>query len=75
MFEHTEARKHAQHFCEVHGIKGSVLMDEDESYAHRLGLHGVPINVIVDKKGIVRFVGVTSPDEVRSTLIKLLRPF
>jgi hypothetical protein len=32
-------------------------------------------NVVVDKKGIVRAVGVTTPDEVRATLTKLLLPF
>ena len=35
----------------------------------------MPHNVVVDKKGIVRAVGVTTPDEVRATLTKLLNPF
>jgi len=75
VFEHSEAEKHARHFCEVHGVRGAVLMDAGEGYANQLGIRGVPINVIVDKRGIVRSVGTTSPDEVRATLTRLLRPF
>jgi len=75
VFEHTEARKHARHFCEVHGVNGPVAMDEDAAYANQLGVRGIPINVIVDKKGIIRSFGVTSPDEVKSTLMRLMKPF
>ena len=41
----------------------------------RLGLRGVPVNIVVNKKGIVQAVGMTTPDEVRATLTKLLLPF
>jgi hypothetical protein len=75
VWEHVDARKEAQHFCKVHSIEGPVLLDATGDYITSLGLRGVPINVIVNKKGIVQAVGATTPDEVRATLTKLLMPF
>lgn len=74
VWEHLNARVEAQHFCEVHGIEGTVLLDEDGRYIEALGLRGVPINVLVDEHGIVRAVGATTPDELRETLTRLLTP-
>jgi len=75
VWEHVDARKEAQHFCKIHNIQGPVLIDAQAEYITSLGLRGVPINVIVNKKGIVQAVGATTPDEVRATLTKLLLPF
>lgn len=75
IWEHVNPRKEARHFCDIHGIKGPVLIDEDGSYAERLGVRGVPYNIIVNKKGIVQSVGDTTPDELRSTLTRMLMPF
>jgi hypothetical protein len=75
VWEHLDARKEALHFCEIHRIAGPVLLDTTGEYIDRLGLRGVPNNVVVDKKGIVQAVGSTTPDEIRATLTKLLRPF
>jgi hypothetical protein len=75
VWEHVDPRREALHFCKIHSIEGTVLLDETGEYINRLGLRGVPHNVVVDKKGIVRAVGVTTPDEVRATLTKLLLPF
>ena len=75
VWEHVDPRREAQHFCKIHNIEGTVLIDATGEYITRLGLRGVPHNVVVDKKGIVQAVGVTTPDEVRATLTKLLRPF
>ncbi len=75
VWEHVNARDEAVHFCKVHNIQGPVLIDASGEYIERLGLRGVPINVIVNKKGIVQAVGTTTPDEVRATLTKLLMPF
>jgi hypothetical protein len=75
VWEHVDPRKEAKHFCGIHNIQGPVLMDEDASYTNRLGIRGVPFNIIVNKKGIVQAAGVTTPDEVRATLTKLLLPF
>jgi hypothetical protein len=75
VWEHVDARKEALHFCEIHSIQGPVLLDATGEYITRLGLRGVPINIVVNKKGIVQAVGTTTPDEVRATLTKLLLPF
>lgn len=75
VWEHGDARREALHFCEIHGITGPVLLDATGEYIDRLGLRGVPNNLVVNKKGIVVAVGATTPDEIRATLTKLLLPF
>ena len=75
VWEHVNARDEALHFCKIHGIEGPVLLDAKGDYIDLLGLRGVPINVVVNKKGIVQAVGTTTPDEVRATLTRLLLPF
>jgi hypothetical protein len=75
VWEHVNARDEALSFCKVHNIQGPVLLDATGEYISKLGLRGVPVNIVVNKKGIVQAVGVTTPDEVRSTLTKLLNPF
>ena len=75
VWEHVDPRQEALHFCKIHNIQGTVLIDETSEYITKLGIRGVPHNVVVDKKGIVRAVGMTTPDEVRATLMKLLLPF
>jgi hypothetical protein len=75
VWEHVDPRGEALHFCKIHNIEGTVLLDKTGEYINRLGLRGVPHNVVVDKQGIVRAVGVTTPNEVRATLTKLLLPF
>ena len=75
VWEHVDPRQEALHFCKIHNIQGTVLIDETSEYITKLGIRGVPHNVVVDKKGIVRAVGMTTPDEVRATLTKLLLPF
>jgi len=75
VWEHVNARDEAIGFMSRFGIKGPVLLDAQGDYINLLGLRGVPHNIIVDKKGIVKAVGTTTPDEVRGTLIKLLLPF
>jgi len=75
VWEHVDPRQEALHFCKIHTNQGTVLIDETSEYITKLGIRGVPHNVVVDKKGIVRAVGMTTPDEVRATLTKLLLPF
>lgn len=72
VWEHVDAVKEAKHFCKIHSINGPVLIDAKGEYITQLGLRGVPVNVVVNKKGIVQAVGTTTPDEVRATLTKLL---
>ena len=75
VWEHVNARDEALHFCKIHKIESPVLLDTQGEYIGRLGLRGVPNNIIVNKKGIVQAVGTTTPDEVKDTLTRLLRPF
>jgi hypothetical protein len=75
VWEHRDARTEALHFCEVHKIQGPVLLDATGEYIGRLGLRGVPNNILVNRKGIVEAVGATTPDEIRATLTRLLLPF
>lgn len=75
VWEHLKAQDEAQHFCSIHKLQCPVLLDTEGEYMTRLGLRGVPINILVNKKGIVKAVGMTTPDEVRATLTKLLLPF
>jgi len=75
VWEHVNSRDEALHFCKIHNIQGPVLIDTDDRYIHQLGLRGVPMNIVVDKKGLVRSVGTTTPDEVKATLTRLLLPF
>ena len=72
VWEHVKAQDEAQHFCSVHKLDNTVLLDEEAEYMTRCGLRGVPVNIVVNKKGIVQAVGMTTPDEVRATLTKLL---
>ncbi len=75
VWEHRKAQEEAQHFCSIHKLHAPVLLDTEGEYMTRLGLQGVPINIVVNKKGIVQAVGMTTPEEVRATLTKLLLPF
>lgn len=75
VWEHLKAEDEAAHFCSVHKLDCPVLIDTEAEYMTRLGLRGVPMNIVVNKKGIVQAVGMTTPNEVRATLTKLLLPF
>jgi len=75
VWEHLDSRNEARHFCRIHNINGTVLIDPENRYIERLGLTGVPFNLVVDRKGIVRSAGMTTPDEVKATLTRLLMPF
>lgn len=74
IWEHNNARAEAQHFCQVHGVDGTVLLDETGEYAERLAVRGVPTNVLVDQDGIVRAVGATSPKDLTAALSELIGP-
>ncbi|CAL9658667.1 hypothetical protein SUDANB176_06901 [Streptomyces sp. enrichment culture] len=62
----------ARNFCAVWGIEGTVLLDETGEYAARLGIAGVPTNVLVGADGVVRRVGATTPEELHSAVESLL---
>jgi hypothetical protein len=64
LWEGAGAAEEARRYCEIWGIEGTVLLDETAAYARRLGIRGVPTNVFVDQRGIVRHVGATTPEEL-----------
>ena len=60
-------------FCEMWGLKGTVLLDETGEYARALGVRGVPTNLVVDAGGIVRAFGVSRLDELDRAIEQMLR--
>ena len=72
VWEHHHADEEAAHFCEIHDIAGTVLLDEPGTYVEAVGVRGVPTNLLVDEHGIVRAVGATSPEEISAALTELL---
>ena len=72
VWESVNARAEAQQFCATWGIEADVLLDESADYARRLGVRGVPTNVVVDEHGIVRAVGATTPADLRAAVSGLL---
>ena len=75
VWEHVDPFKEAQHFCKIHKVESPVLVDADGSFISSLGIRGVPFNLVVNRKGNIQAAGVTTPDEIRSTLTRLLLPF
>jgi hypothetical protein len=72
VWENTDPRREAENFAAVWGLGGTVLLDRTGEYAARLGIRGVPTNVLVDGRGIVRAVGGTTPDELHAAVRELL---
>ncbi|MEV5749170.1 hypothetical protein AB0L00_15245 [Actinoallomurus sp. NPDC052308] len=72
MWESRDARREAHHFASVWGIEGTVLLDETGTYAARVGIRGVPTNVLVDERNIVRAVGVITPADLHAAVDRLL---
>jgi hypothetical protein len=64
IWESVDAAAEARDFAAVWGLEGTVLLDQTGEYAARLGIRGVPCNVIVDARGMVRTVGATTPGEL-----------
>jgi hypothetical protein len=72
VWESVNARAEARNFAAIWGMDGTVLLDETGEYAATLGIRGVPTNVLVDSRGIVRSVGVTTPRELNEAVDALL---
>jgi hypothetical protein len=73
VWEGNDARRRVQAYCELWGIEGTVLLDEEGAYAKELGVHGVPTNVLVDSHGTIRAFGAGNPDELHAEIEELLR--
>lgn len=74
MWEGKAASAEAQGFCDLWGVDGTVLLDEDGSVAEKLGVRGVPANVFVDSDGTVTAVGAATPGELVAETRRLLGP-
>ncbi len=72
IWESVDAATEARGFARIWGLGGTILLDETGEYAARLGIRGVPSNVIVDSTGVVRAVGVTTPGELNEAVSSLL---
>ena len=72
IWESVDSAAEARGFAAVWGLEGTILLDETGQYAARLGIRGVPSNVIVDSRGMVRAVGVTTPGELYDAVDSLL---
>lgn len=62
IWEGSEARPEVERFVELWGFGGTILLDESGEYARRLGIRGVPTNVVVDADGTVVAVGANVLD-------------
>jgi len=74
VWEGTGARTEARDFCELWGVEGTVLVDEQGELAERLGIRGVPANVFVDSDGTVTAVGGATPADLEAAARQLLGP-
>jgi hypothetical protein len=72
LWEGTDPRPEVERFCELWGINGPILVDESAEYARRLGVRGVPTNILVDGDGIVRGFGLVRLDELEAAVADLL---
>jgi hypothetical protein len=72
LWEGSDARQRAQDYCELWGIEATVLLDEAGAYAKRLGVRGVPTNVVVDSTGTIRAFGAGNPDDLHARVDELL---
>lgn len=71
VWEGADAAEEVTAYCERWGIEATVLIDETAQYARRLGIRGVPTNVLVDDAGIVRVVGASSSAELLREAVRL----
>jgi hypothetical protein len=72
LWEGNDARAEALSYCELWGIDGPVLLDERNELAERLGIRGVPTNVLVDSDGTVTAVGAARPADLERATQRLL---
>jgi hypothetical protein len=64
VWEGAGAAEEAASYCERWGLEGTVLLDETAGYARQVGVRGVPTNLFVDERGIVRAVGASTFEDL-----------
>ncbi len=65
------AAEEASGYCQRWGIDGTVLLDAAAEYTRVLGVRGVPTNVFVDERGMVRALGATTSEELVDAACRL----
>ncbi len=68
VWEGTDAANEARRYCTMWDIDATVLLDETASYAHSIGVRGVPTNILVDRRGVVRAVGIATKSSLERAL-------
>lgn len=58
-----ETAKKAGSFIKEKGIDYTVLLDLDNSVANQYGVTGIPLNILIDSSGIIKYKGVHPPSE------------
>ena len=74
VWEGVGAFKEARDFCQLWGVGGSVLVDERGELVERLGIRGVPTNVLVDTDGTITCIGASTPRDLEAAVRRLLGP-
>ena len=74
IWEGVGARDEAKRFCELWGIPGTVLVDDQNVLLDALGIRGVPTNVFVDVDGTITSVGAVTPEDLEAATHRLLGP-
>ena len=74
VWEGVDAFTEARTFCKLWGVEGTVLVDESGELVERLGIRGVPTNILVDSDGTVTCVGASTPRELEAAVRDLLGP-
>ena len=74
VWEGVNAYKEARTFCELWGVNGVVLVDEEGELVEQLGVRGVPTNILVDEDGTITCVGASTPRELEEAVQGLLGP-
>jgi hypothetical protein len=72
VWEGADATDNVTAYCDLWDIQGTVLLDEDAAYARRLGIRGVPTNVLVDGSGTVHAVGLGDPEALDAEIERLI---
>ena len=72
VYEGTDPKPEVERFCEMWGVKGTILLDETAEYARSLGVRGVPTNILVDSDGTIVGFGLVELGELYAAVDALL---
>jgi hypothetical protein len=72
IWEGTDPRPEVERFCELWGIEATILIDDTGAFAERLGIRGVPTNVLVDADGTIVEIGASELDALERGVDRLL---